>query len=84
MGEVWDTLLGGKARKDIILLEGSQFSLAHPSAKTYMKAKTSECLEILASDSGRGILIFWINAKLPNSEKQFGGFHSKEAWFWWI
>jgi hypothetical protein len=85
MGEMWDTLLGGRGRKDIVLLEGSQVLLTRPSDKTNMKVKTLEWLEIVGADRGRGILIFWINAELHNLEKkQFGGFHCKEAWFWWM
>jgi hypothetical protein len=50
MGEVCNTLLreGGWERTSIILLQGCQASLACPSDKGRMRAKTLEWLEVVA------------------------------------
>jgi hypothetical protein len=51
-------LVEGGERKGPIILEISQASSAHPSDKGIMKVKMLGCLEIVACDRGRRILIF--------------------------
>jgi hypothetical protein len=56
--EVEHLTLWGGGRKSIVLLEGSQASLARPSDKGNIKVKTLEWLEAVAWDRAAG---FWFS-----------------------
>jgi hypothetical protein len=60
---------GKRNRRRIILLQGSQASLACPSDKNIMKVKALERLEVLAWDKYNGIIVFWLDDEWRKLER---------------